>query len=178
MPGDAPAAAAVEGVSTVAADAAIREFAAALKAELGAALAEGGPVAAVQVCHHRAAAIADEVGARHAMRLRRTTLKPRNPANSPDAWERSRLVAFEEELAAGKSAAELSALVRSQDGAGFRYMKPIVTAPLCLACHGVSLQPELVEVLDELYPDDRARGYEAGELRGAFSVWWPAAASK
>ena len=32
-----------------------------------------------------------------------------------------------------------------------------------------------VELLDREYPHDRARGYAAGDIRGAFSVVWPAA---
>ena len=56
----------------------------------------------------------------------------------------------------------------------FRYMKAIPTASMCLKCHGAELAPEVSGALAELYPDDEAVGYSSGELRGAFSVVWPA----
>jgi hypothetical protein len=39
-----------------------------------------------------------------------------------------------------------------------------------LACHGPeeALQPEVRAALDQRYPEDRATGYAAGDLRGAF----------
>ena len=40
----------------------------------------------------------------------------------------------------------------------------------CLACHGKAITPQVLEQLDARYPDDRARGYGAGEIRGAFSL--------
>jgi hypothetical protein len=54
-----------------------------------------------------------------------------------------------------------------------RYLRAISTGPLCLACHGRELAPQVRDVIDELYPHDRARGYAPGEVRGAFSVVWP-----
>jgi hypothetical protein len=53
-----------------------------------------------------------------------------------------------------------------------RWMKPIMTAPLCLTCHGDALDPELAAVIAERYPADRATGFTPGELRGAFYVVW------
>jgi hypothetical protein len=53
-------------------------------------------------------------------------------------------------------------------------MKAIPTGAVCLACHGQTLAPEIQEALDTDYPHDRARGYELGQIRGAFSITWPA----
>ena len=55
------------------------------------------------------------------------------------------------------------------------YVEPIVTQPLCLACHGSSLAPEIAERLAADYPDDRATGFEVGDLRGVFWAEFPAA---
>ena len=52
----------------------------------------------------------------------------------------------------------------------FRFMKAIPAGPVCLACHGTELSPEVSQVLAELYPQDRARGYSPGDIRGAFVV--------
>ena len=40
--------------------------------------------------------------------------------------------------------------------------------PLCVTCHGSTLAPDLETKLDELYPNDQARGYVAGDFRGVF----------
>ena len=40
----------------------------------------------------------------------------------------------------------------------------------CLKCHGETIEPETAAILDELYPEDKARGYKAGQVRGAFTL--------
>jgi excinuclease UvrABC helicase subunit UvrB len=53
-------------------------------------------------------------------------------------------------------------------------MKAIPTAEKpCLACHGKTLAPQVAARLKELYPDDRATGYAAGEIRGAITLSRP-----
>ena len=64
-------------------------------------------------------------------------------------------------------------VVDHDDGKTFRYMKPIPTAKVCLGCHGDSLSAELAAKLDELYPDDQARGFKEGDIRGAFTISKP-----
>jgi hypothetical protein len=61
----------------------------------------------------------------------------------------------------------------SDDG-GATYMQAIVTQPLCVACHGTALAPDVASALARLYPSDRATGFAVGDLRGAFVVRWPA----
>ncbi len=64
--------------------------------------------------------------------------------------------------------------VVTQDGKRlFRYMKAIPTREVCLACHGRSLDPAVESTLKELYPEDRARGFSVGDIRGAFTVTQP-----
>jgi hypothetical protein len=48
-------------------------------------------------------------------------------------------------------------------------MKAIPTAELCLKCHGGDIDAKVAERLDALYPDDQARGYNQGDIRGAFT---------
>ena len=80
----------------------VQEFMQTLKKELQAAMQEGGPVNAVSVCNLTAPAIASTYSARNGWDVGRTSLKLRNPANAPDAWERSVLEAFEERKRAGE----------------------------------------------------------------------------
>jgi hypothetical protein len=109
------------------------------------------------------------------MRLGRTTLKARSPGNAPDAWERAVLQDFEDRKAAGDDIASLEhhEIFESDGRREFRYMKAIPTNQLCLQCHGKAIPPDVREKLDELYPDDRARGFAFGDIRGAFTVRQP-----
>jgi hypothetical protein len=49
---------------------------------------------------------------------------------------------------------------------------PIKLQAQCLMCHGPEEQivPEIKAQLAKLYPDDRATGFEEGELRGWFWI--------
>lgn len=49
-------------------------------------------------------------------------------------------------------------------------MQAIGTAEACLGCHGEKIKPELVELIDRHYPQDQARGFREGDLRGAFTL--------
>ena len=82
--------------------AAVKAFAGALKAALTTAIEERGPKHAIAVCNTEAPAIAERQGRAFGGRLARTSLKRRNPANAPDAWERDVLNAFEARKAAGE----------------------------------------------------------------------------
>ncbi len=151
---------------------AIKGFAGSLKAALVGAIEEGGPVNAIGVCNTDAPAIAAAQSAAFQGRVGRTSLRRRNAANAPDGWEMDVLNAFEDRLAAGEDIADIDhAEVVSENGRQvFRYMKAIPTGGVCLTCHGSDLDPELAAALDVRYPDDRARGFAVGDIRGAFTV--------
>ena len=151
------------------------EFMKSLKSELMQAMQAGGPVNAIGVCNLRAPAIATETGALKGWQVGRTSLKLRNLANAPDEWERARLESFEQRKQAGEDPATLEYYeVIEQDGVPvFRYMKAIPTAEVCLSCHGEKIEPAVAAKLAELYPMDQARGYQEGDIRGAFTFIEP-----
>lgn len=157
--------------------AASRELAAALQGELGsrlqAALAEGGPVGAINVCRTAAPGIATRLSERSGAQVGRTALRIRNPANAPDPGERAVLEGFAQRFAAGEGG-PMEDYQSLPDGRT-RYMRAIVTQPMCLACHGSTLAAPVRQALAEHYPADEATGFSAGDLRGAFVVEWPAA---
>jgi uncharacterized protein DUF3365 len=152
--------------------AAAAEFGKRLIGELQKVMAQGGPVAAIEVCNLEAPQIAAEVSRENGMTVRRTSLKLRQPANKPDAWELAQLQSFEQRKAAGEAPAaiEIGEFVESGGKRLFRYMKAIPTAELCLTCHGSAIAPEVSERLETLYPADAATGFKAGDLRGAFTI--------
>src|SRR5690606_5516033 len=77
-----------------------------LKARLQSAIESGGPASAIAVCNVAAPEIATELS-RDGWTVGRTSLKLRNPANRPDAWEQAALLAFERQLASGTPVASL-----------------------------------------------------------------------
>lgn len=154
----------------------VAEFFGALKGELTQAMESGGAAAAITVCNTRAPAIAQEVSNKKGWTVGRTSLKVRNPANAPDAWEKKVLEQFEARLAAGEKldAMEYTEVTSREGKKVFRYMKAIPTAEKpCLVCHGATLAPPVAEALKGLYPEDKATGYQAGQLRGAFTITQP-----
>ena len=153
----------------------IKEFFGSLKGELQTAMKAGGPTNAIQVCQVQAPAIAHRMSAKTGWQVGRTSLKLRNPANTPDAWELKVLKQFEGRKASGEDPAKI-AYAETVDRNGkkmFRFMKAIPTAELCLNCHGSELKPEVVESLDKHYTADKARGYKVGDIRGAFTLSKP-----
>ena len=144
-----------------------------LKGELKSAMKEGGPVNAIEVCNTVAPAIAKKQSEKSGWDVGRTSLKVRNPDNAPDAWEREVLNRFEARKADGEPPQKLMhAEVVEQDGQ-VRVMKAIPTGEVCLKCHGSNIDPKVEAKLDELYPNDKARGFSKGDIRGAFTLSQP-----
>lgn len=152
---------------------AAKELGEALKAQLMAAMKSGGPIAAIPVCNTVAPATASVISERRGIKVGRTALKVRNPANAPDAFERRVLEDFAKQMAAGADPAKLEyAETVSENGSpAFRYMKAIpMAAEPCAACHGSEVQPDVKAAIGKLYPQDEATGFKPGDLRGAFSI--------
>ena len=77
------------------------------------------------------------------------SLKPINPINAPDPWEKSSaLKAFEQ------GAGEVFSVATLEGEPYLRFMRPFVTEKSCLKCHAV-------------------QGYKEGDIRGAFSISQP-----
>jgi hypothetical protein len=172
--GDAEAATADASVAE--AKGIIKQFATRLQGELKAAIKSGGPAHAVEVCNAKAPAIAAELSAETGWDVGRTSLKVRNSdENMPDPWEQSVLAQFEERKQGGESV-ETIAFAETVDEGGaksFRFMKAIPTGEVCLACHGSDITPEVAAEIDRSYPNDQARGFAVGDIRGAFTLSKP-----
>lgn len=155
--------------------AAVKDFMLTLKGALQQAMQEGGAVNAIAVCKEKAPAIAGDISTQKGWRVARTSLKVRNPSNAPDDWERKTLEVFDRRNAEGENpeTMEYYELVEESSGPVFRYMKAIPTAPMCLACHGENIDAAAAAKLKALYPADQARGFKAGDIRGAFSITQP-----
>jgi cytochrome c553 len=153
----------------------IKAFAGDLKDELKKGMKEGGPAKALQVCNTVAPHIAEAHSQMSLWNVARTSLKVRSTDNAPDAWETAVMKEFESRKAAGEDPMKLlkAEVVEEQGRKVFRMMKAIPTAEVCTKCHGSEIDPKLEAKLNELYPEDKARGYKVGDLRGAFTLKKP-----
>lgn len=140
-------------------------FKAGLQEALRSGLAKG-PVEAIGACRVEAPGIAEGLS-RDGIRLGRSSDRLRNPANVAPEWVRPILDAYLGE--AEDRAARTVAVSEGRAG----YVEPILLQPLCLTCHGASLAPDVAARINALYPEDRAVGFEVGDLRGVFWVEYP-----
>jgi len=151
----------------------VTAFAKALKSSLQPALKQQGPVAAINVCTEVAPRLAKQFSTTTDWQVGRTSLNNRNPQNAPDLWERKNLKLFEQQKTQGKDINKLEywEVVNHRGVRTLRYMKAIPTAAKpCLACHGSNISPKIQVTLNASYPLDKATGYQAGDIRGAFSL--------
>jgi hypothetical protein len=137
-----------------------------LQKALKSGLAEG-PAAAIRVCRAKAPDIADALSV-EGVRMGRSSHKLRNPDNTPPDWVSPIMQSYLDD--ASNRAPRVVELADGRRG----YVEPIMAQPLCLACHGSQLEPQVAEQITDLYPEDKATGFEAGDLRGVFWVEFPA----
>jgi len=147
-----------------------------LKANLGTALKEGGFPRAVEFCAGKAEELTKKVNNELVVvRVSRVSDRYRNPKNRPDRLDAEVIEEFRKKLSRGELPAYEIREVELNGKRYFVYYKPITVAPFCLNCHGdpKQMNPEVLRVIREKYPQDRALGYKAGELRGVFKVLIP-----
>jgi len=116
---------------------------------------------AIDACRLEAPAIAGRHG-NDSVLMGRTSHKLRNPANAPPDWVAPLLAEYVDSTRSGPSVVQID-----DDTAG--YIEPIMLQPVCLACHGSAIAPDVAAKIDAAYPDDQATGFAEGELRG---LWW------
>lgn len=139
------------------------------------ALAESGPDGAITVCRDTAPALANALSLRTGWKVSRVSLKTRNALiGQPDAWEQVILQRFDEEAKGGADAGKMIAaeIVNEPDADYFRFMKALPVKPLCLTCHGgdQTIPASVRQTLAREYPNDKATGYFAGQIRGAVTI--------
>ncbi len=140
------------------------------------AMDEEGVAGAVTFCAEAAIPLTHEIQdvQEGGVVLKRATLRWRNPDNAPDEWE-ERVLRYLEALEGFDPELVPSELTARGPGESLRYYRVLRAAPMCLSCHGDegTLDPEVQAHLQERYPDDRAVGYGAGDLRGVIRVEIP-----
>ena len=145
-----------------------------LSSALAVAIEKAGPAGAVPVCSEKAPVIAAEVGKTHGVTVRRASAKPRQPKNTADAAEKAALASFAAAL--GQQQTPTPQIVTEPDGSRTFFAPIVLTLPLCLQCHGIpgrDIAPATLDAITKNYPEDKATGFQLGDLRGLWRVTFP-----
>jgi len=141
-----------------------------MKTELKQALMAGmqkGSANAISVCKVQAPLIADSLSV-EGVKVGRSSHRLRNPENRAPEWVNDVLQAYLSEDS--DRMPQVVPLANDREG----YVEPITIKPVCLACHGESLAPDVAMQINKMYPDDEATGFEIDDLRGVYWAEYPA----
>jgi len=128
---------------------------------------EDGPLAALNACNLHAPGIAN-ANSHDNVIVGRSSHRLRNPDNAAPAWVAPVMKAYLDNP--DNRLPQTIALGDGQTG----YVEPIMLQPLCTACHGSEIAPEVLDRIHALYPADQAIGFAPGDLRGVFWTQFPA----
>lgn len=139
------------------------------------AISENEFEGAIAFCQENALPLLKKLDSTYSVQVRRVSSKPRNAGNSPDKEEFPLLDAYE--YNAENQIKSDPNIQKIQNGEVLLYTKPIqIGNGMCLNCHGEpgkDINPQTLKKLTELYPQDLAKGYKIGDLRGMWSVRIP-----
>ncbi|HZH69377.1 MAG TPA: DUF3365 domain-containing protein [Flavobacteriaceae bacterium] len=132
------------------------------------AIQEGGPIHALEFCNIEAIPLTSKFEKEYNAGIKRVSDRNRNPENIASASEKKWIESFGERLAKG----EKPEPVVVTEGTVKRLYFPIVTNALCLQCHGKpeKIDPEVLQKIKQLYPNDLAVGYDVDEVRGLWRI--------
>lgn len=149
------------------------QYAKSTKAQLGqnlmGAMQKEGVIHALEFCNVQAMPITDSMATVHQATIKRVSDLNRNPNNKANAIELAHVTTFKTTLAQGEEPTPI--VEETENTVHFYY--PIVTNDMCLKCHGTpnqQMEPKTYEKILELYPADKAIGYEVNEVRGIWSI--------
>ena len=151
-----------------------QEFMKSLKSILVREIQTNGVASAVSVCSDTAQILTNSFGINKGIFIKRVSFKNRNKADYPDDIEAKALKYFEELKSKGEltDSAEYIEVVDEDNIKSVHYLKPILVQDACLNCHGSSefIMPDVKAIINSKYPEDKATGYQVGDLRGAISI--------
>jgi len=138
------------------------------------ALQEGGVENAISFCNINALPLVDSLNKHYNAKIKRVTLKARNPNNLPSSAEKELLEAYAFQWA---DSIPLQTNVQVIEENTYLFTKAIlIDNALCLQCHGSmenGLSKETADFIKSKYPSDSATGYDLGDLRGMWSITIP-----
>ena len=121
---------------------------------------------AITFCSTQAQAITQQVNdtlPSH-VKVRRTSLDLRNPANHADETDISIMNKYKTAIKKQSSAAMMP--TRVIVGETTRIYKPLLVGAVCLKCHGKNVSEAVNSTVQVTYPTDKAMGMLLGDFRG------------
>lgn len=151
-----------------------KEYMMGLKSVLVKNMQEGGAMKAINVCSDTAADMSNIYSEQNNVIVKRVSSKNRNENNKPDSFEAKAILYFEDLLKSGKLTSDVSIIenIEIDKKDIVKFAQPIIVEAPCLNCHGTyeQISKEAAEVINAKYPNDKATGYNIGDLRGVISV--------
>jgi hypothetical protein len=131
-----------------------------LKGELKSGMKKS-PIEALKLCNIKAPLIELKYK-KDNLKIGRVSLKNRNSNNKPKKWMLKYIEKFH------KKSITDNYIIVDIDEQRKGFLKPIITMPICLKCHGSSIDSNLSKEILGKYPNDKATGFSAGDIRGFF----------
>lgn len=130
---------------------------------------KSGTDAALEFCNVRAYPLIDSMATALHAKIKRVSNKPRNENNVANEQELTYINKVIAQMANGE---KVVGEIHKEGDSNIAYY-PITTNDMCLKCHGTpkeQIKESTLSLLSELYPNDKAVGYKANELRGIWVV--------
>jgi len=129
----------------------------------------GGVKQAIGFCKINAIPLTNELSQQNNVKIKRVSHKNRNVDNKPNKKEE---LVIKEYLKLISESKQLNPKI-IKDGNQINYYAPIRLKQACLQCHGTpnkEIEKENYNLIKALYPNDKAIGFNEGDLRGIWSI--------
>lgn len=128
-----------------------------------------GTIAALEFCNVEAFPLTDSMSVYHNAKIKRVSDKPRNSKNKVNKKELEYINIFKNDVLNDKESKPI--VIETSEIVNVYY--PIKTNGMCLQCHGTpktQITENTFSKIKELYPNDKAFGYDINEIRGIWNV--------
>lgn len=149
------------------------KYALSTKAELGknlmGTIQKKGTLEALKFCNEKAYPLTDSMSIVNHAKIKRVSDLPRNQKNQANTKELQYIESFKTVIANNE---EPKPIVEEMDDI-VKFYYPITTNSMCLQCHGqpsTDIESKTLKSLAELYPNDKAIGYNVNQVRGIWSI--------
>lgn len=136
-----------------------------LGGELKSHMQNGGVLNALDFCSKNALTLTDKVAKESNSKIKRVSILNRNPLNAPSAEEQKIIQDWQ-------TMAKMGEVLPTHELKKGVYYKPIlINNEVCLKCHGnLEANSPLAKAIKDTYPEDKAAGYQMGDLRGMIVI--------
>ncbi|MTI31940.1 Tll0287-like domain-containing protein [Xanthovirga aplysinae] len=134
---------------------------------------EKGVTYAIPYCQFNDLMLTDSLSDLYQVKIKRVSLRPRNPENTADSLESQLIDAYQYSIDQKLSSADN---LQELDNGDFLLTKAIVLdQTMCTQCHGTKEQigPKNLKLIRKIYPKDQSIDFKEGDLMGMWSIHIP-----